>query len=141
MSEQPPQEPGVPPQNPGVPPPSAGTPPPGPAQPPPNPYQPYAPGYSPTGAPMWAPDHPDTTTVLIMGILGIAVCQLVAPFAWIKGRRVREEIDASGGQLGGRSQVQLGYVLGIVGSCLLGFYVLGGIAYVGIVALAIAGSA
>lgn len=130
MSEQPPQDPDPAPQDQGS-----------PNQPPPNPYQPYAPGYGPTGLPMWAPDHPQTTTVLLLGILGMAVCQVVAPFAWVMGSRVRKEIDASGGQIGGRSQVQIGYVLGIVGSCLLAFYVLGGLAYIGFVVVVIAAGA
>jgi len=127
MSEQPPQGPDVPPQN--------------PAQPPPNPYQPYPPGYSAGGVPQWAPDHPDSTTVLILGILGMAVCQVVAPFAWIKGSRVKKEIDEAGGRYAGRSQVQIGYILGIVGTCLLGLYVLGFLFYLTVVIIAVASSA
>ncbi|MFF0544751.1 DUF4190 domain-containing protein [Nocardia thailandica] len=67
------------------------------------------------------PDHPKASTVLILGILGLAVCQVVAPFAWIMGRRTLAEIDASGGTLGGRSNAQIGYILGIVGSVFLIF--------------------
>ena len=59
--------------------------------------------------------------MLILGILGLAVCQVVAPFAWIMGRRTLAEIDASGGTLGGRSNAQIGYILGIVGSVFLIF--------------------
>jgi hypothetical protein len=131
MSEQPPVSPGPPPEDPQQPPQS-------PSQPPPNPYQPYggAPGYSATGVPQWAPDHPDSTTVLILGILGIAVCQVIAPFAWVKGGRVKREIDESGGKYGGRSQVQLGYVLGIVGSALLALYVVGFLFYILVVVIA-----
>ena len=135
MSEQPPQDPDLAPPGPASQDPA-------PQDPAPhNPYQPYAPGYGPTGLPMWAPDHPQATTVLLLGILGMAVCQVVAPFAWVMGSRVRKEIDASGGRIGGRSQVQIGYVLGIIGSCLLIFYVLGGIAYFGVVIAAIAAGA
>ncbi len=97
-------------------------------QPPQNPYHPYgAPG---PGAPQWAPDHPQATTVLILGILGIAVCQVLAPFAWVMGKRVRDEIDGSGGRIGGRSQVQIGYVLGLVGSILLILTVVGVVLYI-----------
>jgi hypothetical protein len=35
------------------------------------------------------------------------------------GKRAVREIDASHGRLGGRSQAQAGYILGIVGSVLL----------------------
>ena len=108
------------------------------AQPPQNPYQPYSgPGYGPTGVPQWAPDHPDAATTLILGILGIAVCQVIAPFAWVKDSRVRREIDESGGRFGGRSQAQIGYVLGIVGSALLALYVVGFLLYIVIVVIAV----
>lgn len=95
-------------------------------QPPPAypPYgQGYPPGYYPPPAP-YAPDHPKATTVLVLGILGVVMCQVIAPFAWVMGRRTVAEIDASGGALGGRGSAQAGYVLGIVGTVLLGLSVL-----------------
>jgi hypothetical protein len=102
---------------------------------PPNPYYPQqgAPGpyaVGPTGVP-WGPppDHPKATTVLVLGILSFAVCQVLAPFAWVIGGRTLREIDASEGRWGGRSQVQVGYVLGIVGSVLLGLGLLLGAVY------------
>lgn len=127
MSEQPPEQP------------------PPPQQPPPQnpyggaPYQAY--GGAPTGPPNWAPDHPQATTVLLLGILGIAICQVCAPFAWVIGSRVRKEIDANPAQYGGRSQVQIGYVLGIVGSALLAFYVLAFVAYIVIIVGVVASGA
>jgi hypothetical protein len=111
-----------------------------PYQPSGNPYQPYG-ATGPSGPPMWAPDHPEASTVLILGVLGMAVCQVCAPFAWVKGARVKREIDASGGRYGGRSQVQVGYVLGIVGSCLLILYVLGLLFYIGVIVFAVASEA
>ncbi|MCG8152840.1 DUF4190 domain-containing protein [Pimelobacter simplex] len=65
------------------------------------------------------PDHPQATTVLILGILGVSLCQVLAPFAWVMGGRVRKEIEASRGTVGGSQMVTIGWVLGIVGSCLL----------------------
>jgi hypothetical protein len=142
MSEQPPGNPPLPQPGPAQPPPVRAQPPPVPAQPPPNPYQPYTgPGYGPTGVPYWAPDHPDSAMVLLLGILGMAVCQVVAPFAWVKGARVKREIDESGGKLGGRSQAQIGYVLGIVGSVILALYAVGALFYVVIVIVAVSTSA
>lgn len=145
MTDLPPPGQEPPPQDPGPQPPSYG------AQPPPeppgvyppygaqsNPYHPYGVGY---GAPQWAPDHPQATTVLILGILGITLCQVIAPFAWVKGSRVRGEIDAAGGRYGGRSQAQIGYVLGIVGSVLLGLYVVGFLFYIAVVVIAVASGA
>ncbi|MFE5480250.1 DUF4190 domain-containing protein [Nocardia sp. NPDC056541] len=70
------------------------------------------------------PEHPQATTVLVLGVLGMSLCGLCAPFAWLKGRGVLAEIDGSGGQIGGRTQVYAGYILGIVGTCLLAFTVL-----------------
>lgn len=66
------------------------------------------------------PAHPQATTVLILGILGLVLCQLIAPFAWIMGRRVVTEIDASQGQYGGRTEAQAGKVMGIIGTVLIG---------------------
>ena len=131
MSALPPPGPPQPPEEPGPPPPYNAAP------PPPNPYQPYAPGYGPGGVPQWAPDHPQATTVLLLGILGMAVCQVIAPFAWVKGSRVKKEIDAAGGQYGGRSQVQIGYVLGIVGTVLLGLSLVGFLLYIIVVVVAV----
>ncbi len=84
-------------------------------QPPQAPYG-QAPGY-----PMaYAPDHPKATTSLILGILGIVICGIIAPFAWRMGKRTVAEIDASHGQLGGRGSAQAGYILGLIGTILLG---------------------
>jgi hypothetical protein len=74
-------------------------------------------GYPPTG---YVPDHPKATSSLVLGILGIVVCGIVAPFAWVVGKRTVREIDASNGQLGGRGSAQAGYVLGVIGTVLLG---------------------
>lgn len=106
-------------------------------QPPHHPYQmspgPYGYGTSPTGVP-WGPppDHPSATTVLVLGILSFAVCQVVAPFAWVMGRRALAEIDAQPGRYDGRQMVQAGHVLGIVGSVILVLGLLGGLAYLGL---------
>lgn len=84
-------------------------------------YQPYQQGPPPTWG---APDHPQATTILILGILGLVVCQLCSPFAWVMGARAKREIDASGGRIGGRGAVVAGYVMGIVGSAILALSVL-----------------
>lgn len=112
-------------------------------QPPgPNPYQPQQP-YSPYGAGVpWGPppDHPQAATVLVLGILGFALCQVVSPFAWVMGSRVKREIAASNGRLGGQSIANIGYILGIVGSCLLGLFALAFLGYLAIVVAAISSS-
>jgi hypothetical protein len=91
------------------------------------------PGYQPT----YAADHPKATTALILGILGIVVCGFIAPFAWRIGKRTVDEIDASQGRLGGRGSAQAGYILGLIGTALLG---LGLLVLVGILVLTIVGT-
>lgn len=78
--------------------------------------QPY--GYAPPQ------DHPQATTILVLGILGLVLCQVLSPFAWVMGNRVVREIDASGGRVGGRGSANAGRICGIVGSVLLGITVL-----------------
>ena len=71
-----------------------------------------------------APNHPQAMTVLIIGILGLVLCQLLGPFAWTMGNRVVAEIDASGGAYAGRDQANIGRILGIVGTALLALSIL-----------------
>ena len=87
-----------------------------------------------------APDHPKATTSLVLGILGVVLCQVLGPFAWVMGKRTLGEIDASHGRLGGRGAAQAGYVLGIVGTVILALSVLAIIAYIAFVALLVGGS-
>jgi uncharacterized membrane protein YjgN (DUF898 family) len=82
-------------------------------QPPPG-QGPPAYGYRPP-----PPNHPQATTVLVLGILGIVVCGLIGPFAWSMGNRVVAEIEASGGAWGGQTEATIGRVLGIVTTVLL----------------------
>ncbi len=100
--------------------------------------QPY--GQQPGYPVAYAPDHPRATMSLILGILGIVVCGVIAPFAWRIGKQTLNEIDASNGQLGGRGSAQAGYVLGIIGTILLGIGVAFLAVYVVIVIVAIGSS-
>jgi hypothetical protein len=98
-------------------------------QQPPPPPPPYGGPPSPYGPPplgFGAPEHPQATTVLILGILGLVRCQVISPFAWVMGNRVVREIDAAGGQLGGRSHANAGRICGIVGTALIGVTLLFG---------------
>jgi len=113
-----------------------------PPPPPPPEQQPPFGGYPPNqyGAPPYGgfvpPDHHQAVTVLILGILGLVLCQLISPFAWVMGNRVVGEIDASGGQLGGRSTANAGRICGIVGTVLFG---LGLLFAVVVIIIAVAG--
>ncbi len=46
------------------------------------------------------------------------------------GKKTLDEIDASQGQVGGRGAAQAGYVLGIVGTVLLGLGIIFGILWI-----------
>lgn len=100
-------------------------------------YQGQRPGYY--GVP---PNHPQSTMALTLGLVGLIgtmLCLLpavVGPFAWYIGAKAKKEIDASGGQLGGRGQAVAGYVLGIITSVLLVLVVL---AVGALIAIGIAG--
>ena len=85
--------------------------------PPPQPY--YAP----------PPNHPKATTALVLGIVSIACCQLAGPFAWSIGKNTVAEIDAAQGRLGGRTEAQIGMVIGIISTVLLVLSVIGGLLY------------
>lgn len=88
-----------------------------PAEQPPYYQQPYAYYQQQPYAPVQ--DHPQATLVLILGILSIVICWLIAPFAWVLGKRAVREIDASGGTLGGRTQAQVGYIMGMIVTILM----------------------
>jgi uncharacterized membrane protein YjgN (DUF898 family) len=62
---------------------------------------------------------PNAVLSLVLGILGIVLCQLVAPFAWQLGKKAEAAVDASGGTLGGRGLATAGKILGIIGTVLL----------------------
>jgi hypothetical protein len=103
---------GPPPPPPGSGPPQG--PPPGRPQGPPfqQPYQsPYG-GYA-------AREHPQGTTILVLGILSIVVCGLIGPFAWVMGNNAIAEIDANPAAYTNRGSVQAGRICGIVASVIL----------------------
>ena len=105
-------------------------------------YQPQS-GYYASGTPVpYAPDHPNATTALVLGIVGMVVCGgLLSPFAWVIGRKAVREIDASQGTLGGRGSAQAGYILGVIGSVMLVLAVVLVVAYLLFFALMFAGMA
>src|SRR5262245_25951062 len=68
-----------------------------------------------TGQPVIAPvDHKSATTAFVLGILSLLFCGIFTGIpAIVLGRRARREIDASGGQLGGRGTATAGLVTGL----------------------------
>lgn len=96
-----------------VPPPNWGTP------PPPN----IPPGHiapSPYGWGTPPREHPNGTTVLVLGILSLVVCGILGPFAWVMGNNARREMDAQPGvNWSNRGNINAGRICGIVGTCFL----------------------
>jgi uncharacterized membrane protein YjgN (DUF898 family) len=80
------------------------------------------PSQLPAGRPQQ--EHPQATTILILGILGLVLCQVLGPFAWSMGNKAIREIDASQGALGGRDTVNIGRILGIIATVLLALGIL-----------------
>ena len=111
--------------------PPSGQPPPGqppPGQPPPG-QPPPGPGYPPYYQPK--PRHPQALTVLILGLVATAggvisggLGFIVGPIAWVMGARAKREIDAEPGRWDGEDLINIGYILGIVGTVLLALGVL-----------------
>lgn len=62
---------------------------------------------------------PNVVLSLVLGIIGVVLCSLCAPFAWKLGKDAEAAVDASGGRLGGRGLATAGKILGMVGTALL----------------------
>ena len=81
------------------------------------------PGYG--GYSGYAYEHPEGTTVLVLGVLSLVVCQFLGPVAWIMGNNVIAEIDRNPGMYSNRGSVQAGRICGIISSCLIIVMVVG----------------
>ncbi|MDP9464256.1 MAG: DUF4190 domain-containing protein [Actinomycetota bacterium] len=64
-------------------------------------------------------EHPQGTTILVLGILSLVVCGVLGPFAWSMGNKALREIDASGEMWSNRGNVTAGRICGIISTCLL----------------------
>ena len=78
---------------------------------PPGGYGAPTPGYGGYGGPI---EHPQGTTILVMGILSLVICGLLGPVAWIMGNTALREIDAQPGRYSNRGQVQAGRICGMI---------------------------
>jgi len=76
------------------------------------------------------PEASQATTALVLGILGIVVCQVLAPFAWVMGKREMEAIDAGRRSPENRGTANAAKILGIVGTVLLGLGIIAGILFI-----------
>lgn len=80
-------------------------------------------GVPPYGQPMYGygsqVDHPQGTTILVLGILGLVFCQILGPVAWVMGNSALREVDANPAAYRNRSNIVVGRILGIITSVLM----------------------
>jgi hypothetical protein len=70
-----------------------------------------------------AREHPHGTIILVFGILGLVVCGLFGPVAWVMGSRAISEMDRQPTMAWtNRGQVRAGQICGIISSCLLAIF-------------------
>ena len=69
---------------------------------------PYGQSYPPV-----AVEHPQGTTILVLGIVGIFFT-LCAPFAWYMGNKAMKEMRASGQTYSNEQNINIGRILGMV---------------------------
>ena len=64
---------------------------------------------------------PRATTVLVLGILSLAVCSVMGPIAWAIGNEELRRIDSGQTEPDGRGSVSAGRICGIISSALMIF--------------------
>ncbi len=72
-------------------------------------------------------DHGQATTVFVLGLLGVLLCQLLAPVAFIMGNNYRKACAMEGVEPEGLGTA--GWVLGLVGTIILGLSLVLGCLY------------
>ena len=64
------------------------------------------------------------TLILILGILGIVCCPICAPIAWIMGGKELKAIKAGTLPATNEGMAKAGWILGIIGSIILIFWII-----------------
>ena len=84
------------------------------------------------------PEDSQATTVLVLGILSLVLCQVLGPFAWVMGNNELAGIDAGRRPPQNRGTAQAGRILGIISTVLMiiGFAVLFIILFIGLIGAA-----
>lgn len=59
------------------------------------------------------------TTILVLGILSLVVCQILGPIAWVMGNNELAGIDAGRRPPQNRGTAQAGRILGIIATVLM----------------------
>lgn len=76
------------------------------------------------------------TTILVLGILSLVVCQILGPIAWVMGNNELAGIDAGRRPPQNRGTAQAGRILGIISTVLMiiGVVFLIALLFIGLVA-------
>jgi len=79
-----------------------------------------------------APAHPSASPAFVLALVSVigapftlGLSLVVAPVAWLMGRRAVRTIDSSAGSYGGRERADTARLIGLVGTVLLGLWVVG----------------
>lgn len=70
------------------------------------------------------PEASQATTVLVLGILGVVLCQLLGPVAWVMGNNELQAIDAGRRAPENRGTANAGRILGIIATVLIAIGIL-----------------
>jgi uncharacterized membrane protein YjgN (DUF898 family) len=65
------------------------------------------------------PEDSQATTVLVLGILSLVLCQILGPIAWVMGNNELAGIDAGRRPPQNRGTAQAGRILGIISTVLM----------------------
>lgn len=65
------------------------------------------------------PEDSQATTILVLGILSLVLCQILGPFAWVMGNNELAGIDAGRRPPQNRGTAQAGRILGIISTVLM----------------------
>jgi hypothetical protein len=73
------------------------------------------------------PEQSQATTILVLGILGLICCAPLGIAAWVMGNKELQAIDAGLRNPDNRGTANAGRIIGIIGTVLLGVYIVFGI--------------
>jgi len=77
--------------------------------------------------PIQYPEASESTTALVLGILGLIVCGILGPFAWYIGNKEVKAIDEGRRDPTNRGTANAGKILGAVGTVFLGVGIIIGV--------------
>lgn len=67
--------------------------------------------------------HPDTSTIFVLGLLGLTGSVIFGACAWYFGNRLLAKYDAEPGRWGRRGWAEAGRIMGIIGTAISVFVI------------------